>query len=123
MHKTIQSQLLLIESLIKNKTLDKALRELDRLSPSEMNDRDKAQYFLILAEVKLRLGKYDYERTLQFALTYFAECNDNHKLAKAKFLSAWILISKGHHFDHEKSSWNHIYYSSDAMTNLGRLTP
>ena len=88
-----------IEYLLKNQGFVIALQKLDSINLTEIASGNLAYCKLLRCETKLRLGDYNIEDDLNWAIAYYKDGGDNQRYAKARYLQGWLMSITGDSFN------------------------
>jgi DNA-binding NtrC family response regulator len=121
MEKTIGQQLLNVDELIQRNRCADAADRLDIIKTDRLNDEEYAFYCLLLAETRLRTGRYDIEEILNRAIAFYKKGIDHELFARAKYLYGWYLVSIGKHFE-AREILMESYLNYQRCDNLNAVT-
>ncbi len=110
------------EKCLREKRNQDSLDLLRSIEAGSLSPEEQAYYNLIYAEVNLTVGNYNIREPLEQAIAYYRGNNDLARIARAKYLQGWHLISLGRYFDaREELLESHITFKRIGdISGLGR---
>jgi DNA-binding NtrC family response regulator len=82
------------EELIRNRQFNDAIRELEKIKLSDLDELETGLYYLSLSSIDFGRGVYD-EDKINKAIDLLKDTNANDAFARAKFIKAQMKIAKG----------------------------